>query len=59
MAGQCQRLYAAVVESLGYNPPFATVSKVAHFRSLHDASVHSAVFINEYLAIDSCGSVSV
>ena len=30
-------------ESPGSNPPFATVSKFGHFRSLHDASVHSAV----------------
>ena len=37
--------------------PFATVSKFGHFRSLHDAPVHSAVFINEYLAIDSGGHV--
>ena len=25
------------------NPPFANVLKFGHFRSLHDASVHSAV----------------
>ena len=37
-------------------PTFATVSKFGHFRSLHDASVDSAV--NEYLAIDSDGHVS-
>ena len=27
----------------GFESPFATVSKLGHFRSLHDASVHSAV----------------
>ena len=27
--------------------PFATISKFGHFRSLHDAPVHSAVCINE------------
>ena len=30
-------------ESPGLNPPVATVSKFGHFRSLHDALVHSAV----------------
>ena len=30
-------------ESPSLNPPFATVSKFGHFRSLHDATVHSAV----------------
>ena len=29
--------------SPGSNSPFATVSKIGHFRSLHDAPVHSAV----------------
>ena len=29
--------------SPGLNPPFATVFKFGHFRSLHVASVHSAV----------------
>ena len=27
----------------GFESPFATVSNIGHFRSLHDASVHSAV----------------
>ena len=35
--------------------PFATILKIGYFRSLHDASVHSAV--NEYPAIDSGGNV--
>ena len=30
-------------DSPGLNPPFANVLKFGHFRSLHDASVHSAV----------------
>ena len=34
----------------GFESPFATVSKIAHFRSLS--------CINEYLAIDSGGNVS-
>ena len=29
--------------SPGSNPPFATVSKIGHFRSIHDAPVDSAV----------------
>ena len=29
--------------SPGWNPPFATVLKIGHFRSLHDAPVHSAL----------------
>ena len=29
--------------------PFATVSKFGHFRSLHDASVHSAVLMSTWL----------
>ena len=28
-------------ESSGSNPPFAAVLKLGHFRSLHDAPVHS------------------
>ena len=42
----------------GFESPFATVSTIGHFRSLHDAPVDSAS-INEYLAIDSGGNVSV
>ena len=38
----------------GFESPFATVSKIGHFRSLHR---HSC--INEYLAVDSGGNVSV
>ena len=30
-------------DSPGVNPPFANILKFGHFRSLHDASVHSAV----------------
>ena len=30
-------------ESPGLNLPFVTISKFEHFRSIHDASVHSAV----------------
>ena len=30
-------------ESLGSNPPFATVSKFGHFNFLHNAPIHSAV----------------
>ena len=40
------------LENPGSDPPFATVSKFGHFRSLHDAC------INEYLAIDSGRNVS-
>ena len=29
--------------SPGSNPPFPTVSKIGHFRSLHDTPVHSGV----------------
>ena len=36
-------------ESPGSNPPFATVSKFGHFRSLHDASVNSAVQMDTWL----------
>ena len=43
-------------ESQGSNPPFATVSKFGHFRSLLDAFVESAA--REYLAINSGGNVS-
>ena len=43
-------------ESPGLNPLFDAVSKIGHFRSLHDAPVDSAV--NVYLAMDSGGSVS-
>ena len=39
----------------GFEPPIATVSKIRHFRSLHDAQVHC---INEYLTIDGGGNVS-
>ena len=40
--------------NVGSNPTIATVSKIGHFRSLHD-DVHC---INEYLAIDGGGNVS-
>ena len=41
----------------GFESPFATVSKIGHFRSLHcDPSWLSC--INEYLARDSGGHVS-
>ena len=43
--------------SPGSNPPFATVSKIGHFRSLHWCPCWLSC-INEYLAIDSCGNVS-
>ena len=43
----------------GFESPFATVSKFGHFRFLHDASVHSELCINEYLAIDSGGNAGV
>ena len=43
----------------GFESPIATISKFGHFRSLHDAPVHSTVGpINEYLAIDGDGNVS-
>ena len=41
----------------GFESPFATVSKVGHFRSLHWRS-SSFSCINEYLAIDSGWNVS-
>ena len=44
------------IERARVRTPFATVSKFGHFRSLHAASVDSAV--PEYLAIDSGGHVS-
>ena len=34
----------------GFEPRFATISKIGHFRSLH--------VLNEYLAIDSGGNVN-
>ena len=37
----------------GFESPFATVSKIGHFRSLH----YGLSCINEYLAIDSGGHV--
>ena len=39
----------------GFEPPFATISKIGHFRSLH----RWLSCINEYLAIDSGGNVNV
>ena len=40
-------------------PTFATVKKIGHFRSLHDAQVHSPLScINEYLAIGSGGNMN-
>ena len=36
-------------DSPGLNPPFAIVFKFGHFRSLHDASVHSAVEMSTWL----------
>ena len=51
---------SSVVESLTSQSrsrvriPFAAVSELGHFRSLHDAPVHSA----EYLTIDGDGNVS-
>ena len=41
----------------GFESPFATVSKIGHFRSLHWRPC-SLSCINEYLAIDSGGNVS-
>ena len=41
----------------GFESPFATVSKIGHFRSLHRRPC-SLSYINEYLAIDSGGNVS-
>ena len=41
----------------GFEPPFATVSKIGHFRSLHCGPSRLSC-INEYLAIDSGGHVS-
>ena len=41
-------------ESPGSNPPFDSVSKFGHFRSIQDSPLYS---INEYLAIDSSGNV--
>ena len=41
----------------GFESPFATVSKIGHFRSLHCAPSWLSC-INEYLAIDSGGHVS-
>ncbi len=41
----------------GFESPFATVSKIGHFRSLHWRPC-SISWINEYLAIDSGGHVS-
>ena len=41
----------------GFESPFATVSKIGHFRSLHWRPC-SLSCINEYLAIDSGGTVS-
>ena len=42
----------------GFESPFATVSKLGHVRSLHDASVRSAVYMNTWLSIDSGGNMS-
>ena len=36
-------------ESPGSNPPFVSVSKFMHFRSLQEASVHSAVYMSTEL----------
>ena len=36
-------------EILGSNSLFDTVSKIGHFRSLHDAPVHSAVLMSTCL----------
>ena len=36
-------------ESLDSKPPFATISKFGHFRSLRDAPVHSAVNMSTWL----------
>ena len=44
-------------ETPGLNPPIATVSKFGHFRSLHDAPVHSAVSMST-VVLDSGGNVS-
>ena len=41
----------------GFESPFATVSKIGHFRSLHCGPSWLSC-INEYLAIDSGGHVS-
>ena len=41
----------------GFESPFATISKIGHFRSLHWRP-SSLSCINEYLAIDSGGNVS-
>ena len=41
----------------GFEPSFATVSKMGYFRSLHRRPC-SLSCINEYLAIDSGGNVS-
>ena len=41
----------------GFESPFATVSKIGHFRSLHWRPCWLSC-INEYLAIDSGGDVS-
>ena len=40
-----------------FESPFATILNLGHFRSLHDAPVHSAVN-HGYLAIDSGGNES-
>ena len=44
--GSCQligRMPDSQLNEPGFESPFATVSKIGHFRSLHDAPVHSAV----------------
>ena len=51
-----ERRYRKREREPGFESPFVTVAKFGNFRSLHDASVDSAV--NEYLAIDSGGHVS-
>ena len=43
------------IERAGVRIIFAAVSKLGHFRSLHDAPVHC---INDCLAIESCGNVN-
>ena len=36
----------------GFESAFATISKFGNLCSLHDAPIHSVVYIHEYLAID-------